>query len=305
MRIGVNLINFGPGATPDGLASWASFAEERGYHFIAISDHVAVTPDVAEQYPAPFYDPLAVLSWLAGITETVELATTVVILPYRHPLQLARVGANLDRLSKGRFILGVGVGWAKQEFDALGIPFHRRGAIADEALEALRILWTRELASYHGDHFSFDDVHTAPRPLREPHPPIWVGGGSRAAMRRAVRFGDAWHPINIRVAWLKEKGIPRLVEAAEEQELPVPALCPRIRLTVSSQERSETDRLAGEGTLDQIRSDFAALEELGASHVLLDVFTGDLEATREPRRYWDMLSLVAERVVDLENETLR
>lgn len=95
---------------------------------------MAITPDVAEQYPAPFYDPFTALAWLSGITESLELAMTVAILPYRHPLQLARVGANLDRISNGRFILGVGVGWARDEFEALGIDFKKRGAIAKDFL---------------------------------------------------------------------------------------------------------------------------------------------------------------------------
>ena len=138
MKVGVNLINFGPGASPESFASWARLAERLGFHFVAISDHVALTPDVAQQYPAPFYDPFTVLSWLAGTTETLELATTVAILPYRHPLQLARVGANLDRISNGRFILGLGVGWAKREFEALGIPWAEKRFLPS----ALRLHWS-------------------------------------------------------------------------------------------------------------------------------------------------------------------
>src|SRR6058998_760215 len=127
MKFGINILNFGPGATPENLKRWAQFAESSGFHALLISDHVAVTPDVAAQYPAPFYDPFTCLAWIAGFTSCIEIGTTVAILPYRHPLQMARVVASLDQLSGGRFIFGVGVGWAKQEFDALGIPFNRRG----------------------------------------------------------------------------------------------------------------------------------------------------------------------------------
>jgi probable F420-dependent oxidoreductase len=304
MKVGVNLLNFGPGATPESLASWASFAEKQGFHFIAISDHVAVTPDVARQYPAPFYDPFTTLAWLAGITERVELATTVAILPYRHPLQLARIGANLDRIANGRLILGVGVGWAKQEFDALGIPFHRRGAMADDYLAAIRVLWTEDVASHEGVFVRFRDVETGPRPVRLPHPPIWVGGNGPAALLRAVRFGDAWHPINVRVASLTEK-LTALREMAEAEARRVPSLSPRIKLRLTSQKLEEDERLAGEGTLDQVRGDFERLQSLGATHVLLDTFTGDVESTRDHQRYWDMLAAVAEGVVDLPNETVR
>src|SRR5438034_2482392 len=147
MRVGVNLINFGPGACPEALARSAELAEGLGYHLVMISDHVAITPDVAARYPAPFYDPFIALGWLAGLTRRVELGTTVVILPYRHPLQTARMAANLDRLSGGRLILGVGVGWARQEFDALGVPFSRRGAMTDDYLAAIKAAWASDVAS--------------------------------------------------------------------------------------------------------------------------------------------------------------
>src|ERR1700682_2279818 len=166
MRIGVNLLNFGPGVSPDALAGWTQLAETLGYHFVMISDHVAMTPDVVARYPAPFYDPFVTLAWLARATKRVELGTTVVILPYRHPLHTARPAANVDRLSGGRFIFGVGVGWAKQEFAALGVPFERRGAMSNDYLAAIKTAWTTDPASYSGPFVSFRDVHTGPRPVR-------------------------------------------------------------------------------------------------------------------------------------------
>src|SRR5438093_260943 len=175
-----------------------------------ISDHVAITPDVQARYPAPFYDPFIILGWLAALTRRVELGTTVIILPYRHPLQTARMAANPDRLSGGRLILGIGAGWAKQEFEALRVDFQQRGAITNDYLAAIKIAWTHDVASYAGRFVSFKDVRTAPRPVRAPHPPIWVGGASDAALRRAVVHGDGWHPIRFRIDWLKDKGLPRL-----------------------------------------------------------------------------------------------
>lgn len=305
MKLGVNLVNFGPGARPETFLRWARGAEEIGYHFVAISDHVAVTPDVAEQYPAPFYEPFTTLAWLAGETERVGLATTVTVLPYRHPLQIARVSANLDRLSGGRFILGVGLGWAKQEYEALGVPFEHRGAIANESLEAIRALWTNEVASYEGRFFRFRDVHTGPLPVTRPHPPIWVGGDSRAAMRRAARLGTAWHPIQVRLPWLREKGLPSLHEASAHEGKPVPALCPRIRLRITADRVEHEKRLAGEGSLGQVRDDLAALEELGSTHVLLDLFTGDFEAIQRTDDCVGMLETVAEKAFDLARETAR
>jgi probable F420-dependent oxidoreductase len=274
MRFGVNILNFGPGANPGALERWARLAEALGYDFAMISDHVAVTPDVAAQYPAPFYDPFVTLAWLAGMTKRIELGTSVAILPYRHPLQVARMAANIDQLSGGRFILGVGVGWARQEFAALGVPFEHRGAIANEYLDVIRKCWSDDVASHQGRGISFEHVYTAPPPLRAPHPPIWVGGSSEAAMRRAVRYGDGWHPIRSRMDWLEKEGLPALRRIAEEESQPVPAFCPRIKLH----------------SLDQVRADIEILRRLGATDILLDTYDGKPETTLHPEKHWELLA---------------
>jgi probable F420-dependent oxidoreductase len=305
MRVGINLINFGPGVSPESLARSAELAESLGYHLMMISDHVAITPDVQARYPAPFYDPFVTLGWLGGMTRRIELGTTVIILPYRHPLETARLAANLDRLSGGRLILGVGVGWARQEFEALGISFHQRGAMSDDYLGAIKAAWTHDVASYAGRFVSFKDVHTAPRPARAPHPPIWVGGASDAALRRAVRYGDAWHPIRIRVGWLRDTGLPRLREIALAEGRGLPALCPRIRLRLTEAPLPEAERVAGEGSLDQVHADLEALAALDARYVLLDTYADDPEATRQPEVAWRMLTTMAERVLDLPRAALR
>jgi alkanesulfonate monooxygenase SsuD/methylene tetrahydromethanopterin reductase-like flavin-dependent oxidoreductase (luciferase family) len=170
--LGVNVPNFGPGTSPAVLRDWARTVEGLGFDLLMVSDHVAVTPDVAEQYPAPFYEPFTTLSWLAGVTERITLGTTVLIAPYRHPLLVARMAANLSELSGGRLVLGVGVGWARQEFAALGVAFDRRGRLTDELVTTVRAAWR-------------DEGYRAGRI------PIWVGGQSDRALRRAVRLGDA------------------------------------------------------------------------------------------------------------------
>jgi len=305
MKIGVNLINFGPSASPDSLRRWARLTEAFGYHLLMTSDHIAVTPDVQARYPAPIYEPLTTLGWLAGVTEKIEIGSTVIIVPYRSPLETARAFANIDQLSGGRCILGVGVGWAREEFAALNVPFEKRGAMTNEYLAAIKTLWTRDVASFDGEFVRFQDVHTAPRPVRSPHPPIWVGGASDAAMRRAVRHGDAWHPIRIREDWFRDTGIPRLREIADAEEKPMPALCPRIRLRLTDDRQPDSGRVAGEGTLDQVRGDLRALEELGCDYVLLDRYYDDIDATRNSETAWRMLAIMAERVLDLANETIR
>ncbi|WP_329521467.1 TIGR03619 family F420-dependent LLM class oxidoreductase [Spirillospora sp. NBC_01491] len=284
MEIGVNILNFGPHATPDGLDGWARFAEDAGLGFAMISDHVAVTPDVAEQYPAPFWDPFTTLAWLAGRTSRIRLGTTVTVLPYRHPLQTARVTANLDRFSGGRLIFGVGVGWSRAEYEALGVPFERRGALTDEYLDVVTRAWTADELEYAGHR-----VATGPRPAQTPRPPVWVGGNSPAALRRAVRFGDAWHILFVPPDRLRDEGLPALRAAADASGRPVPALAPRIQLNLTDAPLNE-DRPPGHGTLDQVRRDVEAYRVLGATHLLLDTYLGDPAAHRPPAQDQAMIA---------------
>lgn len=305
MKVGVNLITFGPGASEDALARWAGFAEQVGYHFMMLGDHVTITSDVQGRYPAPFYDPFTTLAWLAGLTRRVELGFTVIVVPYRHPLETSRMVATLDRISGGRLIVGIGVGWARQEFEVLGLPFEKRGAMTDDYLGALKAAWTQDVASYHGRFVTFKDIYTAPRPLQRPHPPIWVGGSSEAALRRTVLHGNAWHPIRSRIAFLRDEGMPKLRAIAEREGRPVPALCPRIRLRLTDSPMPEETRLAGEGTMDQVRRDFAALEKLDVPYLCLDTFADDIEGSRNHEQAWRMLTSLAERAFDLDRQTLR
>ncbi|MBB5867250.1 alkanesulfonate monooxygenase SsuD/methylene tetrahydromethanopterin reductase-like flavin-dependent oxidoreductase (luciferase family) [Allocatelliglobosispora scoriae] len=274
MQIGVNVPNFGPGTDPGVLRAWAQTVEGLGFDLLMVSDHVAITPDVAEQYPAPFYEPFTTLSWLAGITSRVRLGTTVLLMPYRHPLLLARMAANLNQLSGERLVLGVGVGWAKQEFEALGVRFDRRGRLTDEYLHALKAAWADE------------------KDYRAGRIPIWIGGNSDAALRRTVRLGDAWHPLSFTPGWFRA-AVDRLRAIAEQEQRPMPALAPRIKLWLTATPVTGTDRLAGEGTLDQVLDDIAQLRALGSGSVVLDPFHGDPEQTRRPETWWQMLAAVA------------
>jgi probable F420-dependent oxidoreductase len=274
MKLAINLLNFGECATVDNFRRWADFAEERFDAFL-ISDHIAVTPDVAVRYPAPFVDPFVLLGWAAARTSRIQIGTTVTILPYRHPLHTARLVADVDQLSNGRFIFGVGVGWARQEFDALGLDFEHRGSVANEYLEAMKTCWTQDVAGFNGRFVSFSNVQTRPRPVQQPHPPIWVGGSSDAALLRAVRYATAWHPIRIRMGWLREVGYPKLKAVAQAEGKAVPELCPRIMLWISEKPVAEGDRVAGQGTLEQIRADLEELSAMGAKYVTLDTYSGN------------------------------
>jgi len=303
LKVGVNILNFGPGAKPETLLRWAQVSEALGYHSILISDHVAITPSVRQRYPEPYWDTFASLAWLAGQTKRVQLGTTVVVLPYRHPVLTARLAANVDQFSGGRFIFGVGVGNAEDEFLALGQPHARRGMLANECLAAILALWRGEgSVSYKGRIIQFEDV-SAIATSREPHPPVWVGGASEAAFRRTVRFGDAWHPIIRSMASVRE-ALPALTKIAMAEKKPVPRFCPRIRLDLRDKP-VDGERQPGVGSLEQIHGDLRELDDLGAEHVILDWFTGDLEATRDHSHGWHMLAILAEKAFDLATERLR
>jgi alkanesulfonate monooxygenase SsuD/methylene tetrahydromethanopterin reductase-like flavin-dependent oxidoreductase (luciferase family) len=283
VRLGVNVPNFGPGTEPGVLRCWAQTVEGLGFDLLMISDHIAVTPDVAEQYPAPFYEPFTTLAWLAGITGRVRLGTTVLIVPYRHPLLIAWMAANLNDLSGGRLVLGVGAGWAAQEFGALGLPFHQRGKLTDDYLRAVRAAWADD-ADYRGGQI-----------------PIWVGGNSDAGVRRAVRLGEAWHPLRFTMPWLRE-AVSRMTALAGEQRRPVPGLVPRIALRLTEAPVTGTGRLAGEGTIDQVLDDLAQLRLLGADTVVLDPFGGDPGETRHPEAAWQALATVWARTRHLREQ---
>jgi len=290
VRLGVNVPNFGPGTNPGVLRRWALTVEGLGFDLLMVSDHIAVTPDVAEQYPAPFYEPFTTLSWLAGLTRGIRLGTTVLIVPYRHPLLIARMAANLNDLSGGRLVLGVGVGWAREEFGALGVPFRDRGRLTDEYLLAIRAAWQDE-TDYRSGHI-----------------PLWIGGNSDAALRRAVRLGDAWHPLRFTPGWMAEAA-GRLTACAAEQGRPAPALMPRIALRLTDAPVTASipgaDRLAGHGTIDQIMADLGQLRSLGADTVVLDPFNGDHRETTQPERAWRTLATVAERARSQDIDTER
>lgn len=274
MRIGVNVPNFGPGATPDNLARWAKTSEGLGFDLLMLSDHVAITSDVAKQYPAPFYEPVTTLAWLAGITTRIHLGTTVLIAPYRHPLLVARMAANLHQLSGGRLILGVGVGWAREEFAALDVPFERRGALTEELLRTLHTAWDDE-ADYGSGKI-----------------PIWVGGNSDAAIRRAVRWGYPWHPLRFTMSWFRE-ALPRIREITAELDRPALELAPRIYLQLTEKPIDDPDRRAGTGTLEQVLEDIEELRRAGSETVLVDPYLGDPNETLHPEEAWQALATLA------------
>ena len=161
-------------------------------------DHLFNTVYIRERLEdRPYYHPLATLSYLAATTKRINLGTSVLVLPYHNPVELAKYAATLDQMSGGRVILGVGAGAMAEEFLALGIPMRRRGALTDESIAIMKELWTNPYPSYHSRRWEFSNLRFSPKPLQKPHIPLWVGGSSPGALRRAAAQGDGWHPTGL------------------------------------------------------------------------------------------------------------
>lgn len=206
MRYGIYLPTRGPLAEPDAIAAIAHGAESMGYTTIVVGDHIVFRVQVESKYPYTIdggfpgrgdaLEQLSLLAYVAGVTDRARLVTSVMILPHRNPLVTAKMLATIDVLSKGRLTVGVGVGWMREEFQALGATdFDQRGGVSDEYLEILRKCWTRDPVAHHGQFYAFEALHCIPHPIQEPHPPIWIGGHSIRSLRRVARYGDGWHPV--------------------------------------------------------------------------------------------------------------
>ena len=181
-------------AGADEIGEIARTADEAGFFYVGVCDHVAIPRSHAEGMSTVWYDTFTTLGFIAGMTRNVRLLTHILVLPYRHPLITAKATATLDKLSKGRAILGVGAGHVEDEFKALGLDFKRRGELLDEAIDVVKAALEDEFPKAGGPNYPVADVGIAPRPIQQPRPPVWVGGSSPAAIRRAALRGDGWLP---------------------------------------------------------------------------------------------------------------
>jgi len=206
MRFGFYLPTRGQTAEPEALETLIARAEGFGFSSVVIADHIVFPVTIESKYPytvsgafpgqGDALEQLSLMAFVAGKSSTLRLISSVMILPHRNPVVTAKMLATIDVLSRGRVTVGVGVGWLREEFEALGAPdFDRRGAVSDEYLRIFKALWTQEPVSYHGEFYRFDSIRCLPHPVQKPHPPIWIGGHSKAALRRVARLGDGWHPV--------------------------------------------------------------------------------------------------------------
>jgi probable F420-dependent oxidoreductase len=292
MKFGLSTVTRGVFSSRANYMAVAKAAERAGFDFLSVSDHLIVPADVRTHYPytptgvfaaaehGHCFDQLATIAFLAGCTERLRLLTSVLVVPHRPAVLTAKMLATIDVLANGRLIVGVGAGWMKEEFALLGAPFEDRGKVTDEYLDAFRELWTKDAPSYGGKHVSFTDVLFYPKPLQKPHPPIWVGGESAGALRRAAKVGDAWYPGNnsqtkpldtpARLgAGIAE--VKRMAEAAgrDPTALGVALLVQDFFEWGQHKTQDGTARRMFTGTSADMVGDASALETLGVGHVAL------------------------------------
>jgi probable F420-dependent oxidoreductase len=275
MKFGIAVPNFGAFATREQITEIAVLSEELFYDSLWVSDHVII-PASHKVFGDTFLDPLVTLAHVAGSTKKIELGTSVIILPYRNPLALAKMVSTLDTLSRGRVILGIGAGWLEEEFKALGVPFGERGKITDEYIEIMRELWTSDDPEYSGEYARFSDIKFLPKPERKPHPPVWVGGESRKAMERAARYGDGWHPFGLTPGVFREKAeYLKTLLPPEKKEGFVMSLRRNIEINDKREFGAEETLRGG---MEKIAGGIKEYGEAGVDHLILYILGRDFKA---------------------------
>jgi probable F420-dependent oxidoreductase len=313
MQLGFNLPISGPNSAARSFARIAQEGEAMGYDYLTLTDHV-VLPDMSvpgypysesgefmSNSPTERHELLTATAFIAAKTSRIKLVLAVLVVPHRPAVLAAKMLSTIDVLSEGRLVIGVGAGWLKAEFDAVvTTPFAERGAVTDEYLEAFRALWTQDHAQFEGHYTKFADLIFLPRPVQQPHPPIWVGGESGPSLRRAARFGDAWYPIGSNNKHLLDTlprlaaGIARLRKLTADtgrdpSKVPVVYRVKRYGSVVAPV-ASDGERRLFSGSDSDIVGDLRALRDLEVTAIDVEVEGHDEAATiANMRRFRDTI----------------
>ena len=278
MKVGISLPQLGPQALPENLIAVARRAEELGYDSVWVLERLLWPLAPKEPYPAApdgrlpetyqsVLDPIETLTFVAAHTAKVQLGTSVLVLPYHSPIQLARRIASLDVLSAGRVLVGVGVGWSRDEFEAAGTPFERRGARCDEFLRAMIELWTKDPVRFEGEFYSIPQSMVGPKPVQKPHPPVYVAGFGQYTFDRAAKYGNGWNPAGIMSFEVLETMINQFRQTAERAGRGSMEVVLRA-FTMLFKEPAGSDRSPMTGSAEQIREDTARLRDIGVTHLV-------------------------------------
>lgn len=299
MRFGFYLPTRGPLANRADLARFVQAGESAGFASVMIADHIAFPMEIASKYPytvdgsfpgqGDSLEQLATMAFIAGVTKRLRLVSSVMILPHRNPVVTAKMLASIDVLSEGRVTVGVGVGWLREEFEALNAPdFDKRGAVSNEFLEIFKALWTDSPATHKGEFYQFEKLRCEPLPLQKPHPPIWIGGHSKPALRRAAKYGDGWHPVGAIAASpippdemrAKLDELRRLTEA-EGRNFDTLTISFKAPLYDTEIKDVDGKRLSFSGPPEQVVEDIGTYADLGISELIFDFRTDTIDESIE------------------------
>lgn len=282
VQFGVTIPNNWGVADPKQVLDLGPEAERMGYDSIWVMDHLFNTGYIRERLEdRPYYHPMAMLSYMSATTSRVILGTSVLVLPYHNPVELAKYAATLDQMSGGRVTLGIGVGAMTEEFEALGIPMSQRGSLTNECINLMRELWGSTKPEYHSRNWDFSDLYFSPKPTQSSIP-LWVGGSSTGALRRTARLGDGWHPTGLSPEdfAIGRAEISSLAQAAGRNPDDI-AMSTRVEVEVhggpSSQRAASRARLPGDD-MGALRTGLEAFREAGVEHFILALNSGDIQA---------------------------
>jgi probable F420-dependent oxidoreductase len=302
MQFGIGVPNLSYIDPTDTILRLAQAAQDLAFDSVWVSDHVFIPYELEPNYPYSatgrlglnatdhVLDPLTTLAFLAGIVQTPRLGISVLIIPYRNPIVTTKMLVTLDVFSGGRVILGAGVGWMPEEFKALQASYADRGQVTDEYIQVFRELCTADKPVFEGQHYQLSNIGFYPKPVQKPHPPVWIGGYSQSALRRAARLGDGWHPSNLDPVTLAQKRevLRRLcVEAGRDPD----------SLTISTRVNNVAFGDSGDtvgrpaplsGTPQQIIDNIRRYADAGVSHIVLGIRGRDPETMLQTvRRFAD------------------
>jgi probable F420-dependent oxidoreductase len=320
MDFGFSIPTRGAVATTETIDAFAKRGEALGFRYFAIADHIVIPQSIASPYPytndrkmtgaasGDCLDPLSVMAYLAASTTKARLLTSVMVIPHRQPVVAAKMLATIDVLSGGRVTVGCGAGWMAEEFAAIGAPpFAERGKVTDEYLAIFKELWTNDTPRFEGKYARFSNISFLPKPVQKPHPPLWIGGESPAAMRRAARIGDGWYPVGsnpeypLNTIARYRAAVASLRGQAEQNgrngasiDLAYWANWYRENQTVTTE---DGERHLMTGSTDAVVDDIGRLGEVGVKHCLLNFQRSTLAASLEAMERFaaDVLPKVARR----------
>ncbi len=297
MRFGFYLPTRGPLANRRDIKAYINTAEEVGFSSVAVADHIVVPTAIESAYPytvggeflskGDAMEQLSLMAFVAGASESLRIISSVMIVPHRNPVLVAKALATSDVLSEGRITVGVGVGWMAEEFEALDAPdFKKRGAVTDEYIRIWKKLWTGEAVSHESDFYSFKELYCQPAPLQNPHPPIWIGGHSAPALRRVARLADGWHPVGATAASplppseMRQK-LAQLKELTEAEGRDFDALTISYKAPIYDggvPPKGEARRLFTGGPLAAL-DDIAEMADVGVEELIFDFRGETIEAS--------------------------